>query len=83
MTQSQRRRLDRLEVVVSEQRRLMRERVERVAQRLGATLTASEMDDVAARHMRTPARIQAWRRAGLTDVQILERLERGLGGGGA
>jgi hypothetical protein len=60
----------------------MRERLGRVAQRMGAALTASEMDDMATRHIGTPTRIQAWHRAGLTDVQILERLARGIDGGG-
>jgi hypothetical protein len=74
MNQGMQRRLDRVETTVSEQRQRMRARVEAVAQRMGATLSASEMEEIADRHMGTPARIQAWHRAGLTDVQILERL---------
>lgn len=82
MTKNMRRRLDRLDGVVSVQRRLMRERVERAAQRLGGVISPADTDVLVTRHMGTPSRIQAWHRAGLTDVQILERLELERDGGG-
>jgi hypothetical protein len=81
MIRNLRRRMERVELQVSEKRTLMRERVERIARRMGADLATSEIEDMAARLVGTTGRIQAWHRAGLTDVQILERLEHERDGG--
>ena len=56
-----------LEQAASAARRRMRERVERIARRLGGSIAPGDADVLAVRHMGTPARIQAWHRAGLTE----------------
>jgi len=81
MNQGIQRRLGRAETAVSEQRERMRARVERVVLRMGAELSAAEIDDLAGRLVGTPARIRALRQAGLADDRILERLEHQIDGG--
>jgi hypothetical protein len=77
MSESLRRRLDRVE---EQQDRPIRERLERIMQTHGVRLPQQEVDEIVARNRSTPARIRQLQAAGLTAEQILDQLttERGL-----
>jgi hypothetical protein len=68
-------RLGRLE---ESQRRPIRERVLRICDRLGATLTAAETEAMVARHAGTPARIRRMHAAGMPVDEITDVLMSGV-----
>jgi len=69
-------RLDKLELFAGHQRRLIRERIERIMHDSGARLSPAEVASIVARNVGTPARIRVLRDEGMTGEQIISRLAR-------